>query len=46
LLDRLFQLRVALPHDLIELYRLHARVLKLGEDASRLYGLMLPGIAH
>src|ERR1039458_6134616 len=46
LLDGLFQLRVALADNLLQLHRLHARVLELGEDAARLDGFMLAGVAY
>jgi len=41
LLDGLFQFRIALPDNLLQLHRLHARVLELGKDAARLDGFML-----
>src|ERR1035438_8460123 len=46
LLDGLFQLRIALADNLLQLHRLHARVLELGEDAARLNGFMLAGVAY
>src|ERR1035438_5120147 len=45
LLDGLFQLRIALPDNLLQFHRLHASVLELGEDAARLDGFMLAGAA-
>ena len=45
LLDRLFQLRITLPHDLIELERLHAGILQLRKDAAGFNRLMLARIA-
>src|ERR1700679_1502967 len=46
LLDYLLQLRIFLTHDLIELHRLHTRVLELREDAPRFDGFMLARVAH
>src|ERR1035441_1690444 len=46
LLDGLFQLRIALADDLLQLHRLHARVLELSEDAARLDGFMLASVAY
>src|ERR1039458_1152570 len=46
LLDGLFQLRIALADNLLQLHCLHARVLELGKDAARLYGFMLAGVAY
>ena len=43
--DHLLELRVALPHDLVELDRLHARFLQLSEGSSGLDGLMLPRVS-
>ena len=45
LLDDLFQFRVFLAHDLFELHRPHAGVLKLREGPSGLDRLMLPPVA-
>jgi hypothetical protein len=46
LLDGLFQLRVSLADNLLQLHRLHARVLELGKDAARLDGFMLASVAY
>src|ERR1035441_6780770 len=46
LLDGLFQLRIALADNLLQLHRLHARVLELGKDAARLDGFMLASVAY
>ena len=46
LLDGLLQLRVALPHDLIQLRRAHSRFLKLREGAACFDGLMLARVAY
>src|ERR1019366_6325315 len=46
LLDGLLQLWIALADDLLQLHRLHARVLELGEDAARLDGFMLASVAY
>src|ERR1035441_4770504 len=43
LLDGLFQIRIALPDNLLQLHRLHARVLELSEDAARPVPLLLQG---
>src|ERR1035437_5197582 len=44
LLDGLVQLRIALAYNLLQLPRLHARVLRLGEDAAGFNGFMLAGV--
>ena len=46
MLDGLLQLRIALADDLLQLHRLHARVLELGEDAAGFDGFMLAGVAY
>src|ERR1039457_4073952 len=46
LLDGLFQLRIALPDNLLQFHRLHARVLELGENAAGFNGFMLAGVAY
>src|ERR1017187_4916450 len=46
LLDGLLQLWIALADNLLQLHRLHARVLELGKDAARLNGFMLAGVAY
>jgi hypothetical protein len=46
LLDGLFQLWIALADNFLQLHRLHARILELGEDAARLDGFMLAGVAY
>lgn len=46
LLDHLFQLRVFLAHDLVQLHRFHAGVLELRERTPGLDRLMLPPIAN
>ena len=46
LLNCLFQLRIALPHDLIELEGLHAGILQLREDAAGFDRFMLARVAN
>src|ERR1700679_3616320 len=46
LLDSLLQLRVALPHNLIQLHRAHSRFLKLRKGAACFDGLMLARVAY
>ena len=46
LLDRLFQRRVFLPHDLIEPRRAHSGLLQLLERSAGIHGLVLPRVAH
>ena len=45
-LNRLFQLRVTLSQDLIQLHRAHPGFLKLRKWTASLYGFMLTYIAH
>ncbi len=45
-LNCLFQLRVTLPQDLIQLHRVHPGFLKLRKWTASLYGFMLTYIAH
>lgn len=45
LLDDLFQLRVTLAHDFIQLHRLHASFLQLGKRSAGLDGFMLARIS-
>src|ERR1035441_9313081 len=46
LLDGLLQLRIALADNLLQLHRLHARVLELDKDAARLDGFILARVAY
>jgi hypothetical protein len=45
-LNRFFQLWITLAQNLIQLYRVHPRFLKLREGTASLYALMLTNIAH
>ncbi len=45
-LNRLFQFRVTLSQNLIQLYRVHPRFLKLCEGTASLYTFMLTHIAN
>ena len=46
LFDHLFQFRVFLAYNFVELHRLHARFLKLREDATGFHRFMLARVAH
>ena len=46
LLNGLLQLRVALPHNLVQLHRAHSRFLKLREGTACLNCFMLARVAY